>query len=239
MAFPADLPGEQAAPKHRLLVKPFAYSAAKTSTNAAEIIQTMLTARLNRSTTVEPAAKSELTLSGDIVSFGPEAESKRGRGAAKDSKAVVGVTLRLVDTATGEVLAKEPVRGESPTVNDATLDAVTKIAAFLERRVATLPARPRQIEGRVADITSAGVVLALGASDGVLPGDRFEILKINGEIRDPATREVLDIDAVKVGEFVADTVRNRTAYGRYGGQAMWPSYATIGRGYAARLMPKE
>ncbi len=75
-------------------------------------------------------------------------------------------------------------------------------------------------------------------SDGVMRGDRFEILKINGEIKDPTTKEVIDLDAVKIGEFVVDTIREKTATGAYGGQPLSSAYATTGKGYAARLMTK-
>ena len=82
-------------------------------------------------------------------------------------------------------------------------------------------------------------MLNVGSQDGVLRGDRFEILQINGEIKDPTTKEVIDIDAVKIGEFVADGVREKTASGAYGGQPLSAAYVTTpGKGYAARLMSK-
>jgi hypothetical protein len=81
-------------------------------------------------------------------------------------------------------------------------------------------------------------VLAVGAADDVRRGDRFEILKITGEIKDPVTKTVLELDMVKIGEFVADTVHDTAVYGRYGGEPMESDYATVGRGYAARLVTK-
>jgi hypothetical protein len=122
-------------------------------------------------------------------------------------------------------------------IGEATSNAVTKVIEFLEGRVPKLPAKPRAIEGRVASVGTGNALLAIGSNDGVLRGDRFEILQINGEVRDPATKEVIDIDAVKVGELVVDTVRDRTASGAYGGQALSTAYVTAtGKGYAARLM---
>jgi curli biogenesis system outer membrane secretion channel CsgG len=122
-------------------------------------------------------------------------------------------------------------------IGEATSNAVTKVVEFLEGRVPKLPAKPRSIEGRVAVIGSGQATLAVGSNDGVLRGDRFEILQINGEIRDPATKEVIDIDAVKIGELVVDNVRDRTSTGAYGGQPLSNAVlAAAGRGYAARLM---
>jgi hypothetical protein len=62
---------------------------------------------------------------------------------------------------------------------------------------------------------------------------------INGEIRDPVSKDVIDLDAVKIGELVADGVRDRTATGAYGGQPLSAAYVTAaGKGYAARLLSK-
>ena len=49
---------------------------------------------------------------------------------------------------------------------------------------------------------------------------------------------MIDIDAVKVGELVVDTVREKSATGAYGGQPLSSTYATADKGYAARLMSK-
>jgi len=124
-------------------------------------------------------------------------------------------------------------------IGEATSNAVTKIVEFLEARIPQLPAKPRDIEGRVATVGTGTIVLNVGSQDGVLRGDRFEILQINGEIKDPTTKEVIDIDAVKIGEFVADGVREKTVSGAYGGQPLSAPYVTAsGKGYAARLMSK-
>src|SRR5262249_2498922 len=125
-------------------------------------------------------------------------------------------------------------------IGEATSNAVTNIVTYLETKIPQLPAKARQIEGQVASLASGNtIVLAIGGEDGGLRGDRFEILKINGEIKDPRTKEVIDIDAVKIGEFVADTVRDKTVTGAYGGQPLSAGYVTqSGKGYAARLISK-
>ena len=195
-------------------------------------------------------------------------------GFSKEEKAVVGITLRLVDTETGEVIETAEARGESSRsskdfsgllggagagagavvggssgmtssnfqqtiIGEATSNAVTKVVEFLEGRVPNLPAKPRSIEGRVAIAGAANATLAVGSLQGVQRGDRFEILQINGEILDPATKEVIDIDAVKIGELVVDTIRDRTASGAYGGQPLSAALVgAAGKGYAARLMSR-
>jgi hypothetical protein len=89
------------------------------------------------------------------------------------------------------------------------------------------------VEGRVAQVTGNSLILAIGANDGVQVGDRFEILQIVGEVIDPVTKQVLDVQAVKVGEFVVDNVREKIATGAYSGQAL---SATHQKGYTARLI---
>jgi len=123
-------------------------------------------------------------------------------------------------------------------IGEATQNAVLKIAEYLETRIPQLPPKPRDIEGRIAS-AGTGVILNVGSNDGVLRGDRFEILQINGEIKDPTTKEVIDLDAVKIGEFVADIVREKTVAGAYGGQPLSATYiAAPGKGYVARLVTK-
>jgi curli biogenesis system outer membrane secretion channel CsgG len=120
-------------------------------------------------------------------------------------------------------------------IGEATSNAVDKILVFLEGRIPQLPLKARSVEGRVANITASSIYLTVGADDGVMPGDRFDILQIKNEVIDPATRQVLDVEVEKVGEMVIDTVREKVASGHYGGLALSTAYA---KGYAARLTSK-
>jgi len=229
---------------------------------------------------------ADAMLYGNIVIFGRDDSSStnklgalgrqfgiRGADSMKVDKAVVGITLRIVDGENGEVITTAEARGESSRksvdvggalgvkgvilggstdmkssnfqqtiIGEATTNAVANIAGILEGKVAQMPVKARDIEGRVATVgngSGAGVVLNVGGDDNVVRGDRFAILKINGEIKDPATKEVIDVDAVKIGELVVDTVRDKTASGAYGGQPLSSAYVGIsGKGYAARLMSK-
>jgi curli biogenesis system outer membrane secretion channel CsgG len=118
-------------------------------------------------------------------------------------------------------------------IGEATQDAVNKIAAFVDEKVATIASRSRSVEGRVANIDGCTLYLSVGANDGVQVGDRFEIHQILKEVLSPETKEVLDLQTVKVGDFVVGTVRDKVAIGQYGGQAITPTYP---KGYAARLV---
>jgi hypothetical protein len=55
------------------------------------------------------------------------------------------------------------------------------------------------------------MTLAIGANDGILVGDRFEIDQITGVVIDPETKQEIDKTTVKVGEFVVHEVRDKIA----------------------------
>ncbi|PYR92255.1 MAG: hypothetical protein DMF84_14190 [Acidobacteria bacterium] len=162
-----------------------------------------------------------------------EAKGESSR-SSKDYAGLLGVKAVGVVAATGMTSSNF----QQTIIGEATSNAVTNIVKYLEGKVPQLPAKARQIEGRVASVTTNGAYLTVGSEDGVLRGDRFEILKINGEIKDPTTKEVIDLDAVKIGELVVDTIRDKSATGAYGGQSLSSTYTTTGKGYAARLISK-
>ena len=166
-------------------------------------------------------------------------ETAEARGeSSRSSKDYAGV-LGVKGAAVGGYSDMTSSNFQQTIIGEATSNAVTNIVNYLEGKIPQLPAKSRDVEGRIATISGATVVLNVGSQDGVLRGDRFEILQINGEIKDPTTKEVIDIDAVKIGEFVADGVREKTASGAYGGQPLSAAYVTTpGKGYAARLMSK-
>jgi curli biogenesis system outer membrane secretion channel CsgG len=175
------------------------------------------------------------TETGEVI----ETAEARGESSrtSKDFSGVLGGAGAGVGAVAGGSSGMTSSNFQNTIIGEATSNAVTKVVEYLEGRVPKLPAKPRSVEGRVAVIGAGQITLALGSNDGVLRGDRFEILQINGEIRDPATKEVIDVDAVKIGEFVADNVRDRTASGAYGGQPLTAAIMNAsGRGYAARLM---
>lgn len=124
-------------------------------------------------------------------------------------------------------------------IGEATANAVAQAVEYLEKRAVKIPARSRAIEGRVVLVTEGAATLAVGRNDGVLRGDRFEILQANTETRELTTEKVIGLDLVKVGELVVDNVQDRTSSGAYGGQALSPNaVATAGGRYLARLIPR-
>jgi curli biogenesis system outer membrane secretion channel CsgG len=120
-------------------------------------------------------------------------------------------------------------------IGEATQDAVNKIAAILEQKMVGVSAKSRTIEGKVINIDGCSLYISVGDNDAVHVGDHFEIHQIIKDVIDPDTKEVLDRQTVKVGDFIVGTVRDKVSIGQYGGQPLSSTYA---KGYAARLVPQ-
>jgi curli biogenesis system outer membrane secretion channel CsgG len=162
-------------------------------------------------------------------------ESSEAHGeSSRKSKQWGAVTAVSGAGAAGAGQSMTSANFQDTIIGEATSNAVDKIVAFLNDKIPALAAKSRSVEGRVANFDGCTMYLSLGANDGVLTGDRFEIHRILGDLIDPETKEVIDHTTVKVGEFVASTVRDKVAIGQYGGEPL--SLADLkGKGYAARL----
>jgi curli biogenesis system outer membrane secretion channel CsgG len=102
-------------------------------------------------------------------------------------------------------------------IGEATQACVDKLVAILSEQTDSMKANVREVETQVALVSGANLTIAAGASEGVNTGEVFEIFKVLGEIRDPATKEILDRQVEKVGEMTVTSVRDRVATGSYAG----------------------
>ena len=102
-------------------------------------------------------------------------------------------------------------------IGEATQDCVNKLADILKQQTATMKKTVREVEGRVADVSGNSLVLNVGSADGVNVGETFEILRIVREVKDPVTKETLDVVTEKSGEMTITTVREKIATGNYTG----------------------
>jgi curli biogenesis system outer membrane secretion channel CsgG len=102
-------------------------------------------------------------------------------------------------------------------IGEATQDCVEKLAAILSEQAQSMKAAVREVETRVAAVSGGTLTIAAGSSDGVNAGEVFEIFKVLGEIRDPQTKELLDMQVEKVGEMTVSSLRDKVATGNYAG----------------------
>jgi curli biogenesis system outer membrane secretion channel CsgG len=148
----------------------------------------------------------------------------------KKAKAVVGISARLVDTSTGEILAAVTGSGESTRsgtsllgtggggsggggavdmsssnfgqtiLGEAVNKAVDSMATQLETDSAKLPTVKIEVSGLVADVSGNTLILDVGTKAGVHVGDKLGISRKVRTIKDPATGKVLKVITSKLGD---------------------------------------
>jgi len=123
-------------------------------------------------------------------------------------KGVAGVQIDMTSSNFAETI-----------IGEATQDCVNKLAEILLGQTANMKKAVREVEGRVADVSGKTLVLNVGSVDGVNVGEVFEILRIVREVKDPVTKETLDVVTEKTGEMTVTSVRDKVTTGSYTGSA--------------------
>lgn len=169
----------------------------------------------------------------------------RGIGISRnESKAVVGVTARLVSTETAEVLTVANGEGEaarsgtsivgtgeisaiydissdsfSETIlGEAARQAVDSLSRELDSNAGRIPSRAVRIEGLVADVDGNVLTLNVGTNEGVQVGVPLLVERSTREIRDPVTGAVLRRVSEHVGEVVVTEVGDVYSVGTFSGE---------------------
>lgn len=148
------------------------------------------------------------------------------------ASAEVNVTMYLVDSQTGQVVASQNVTGTSgrrgigvgysgselggltgnlsgftdDNVGKACEDAVAEGVKFMIEQLADI-----RWQGSVMMVRDNRIIINRGTREGVNKGMRFEVGGIE-ELIDPDTGEVLDSHMTIIGELEADDVRERITY---------------------------
>jgi curli biogenesis system outer membrane secretion channel CsgG len=145
-------------------------------------------------------------------------------GEAKGESVRKGNALGAIGGALGKGVAGVQIDMTSSNfaqtiIGEATQDCVNKLAEILLGQTANMKKAVREVEGRVADVSGKTLVLNVGSTDGVNVGEVFEILNIVREVKDPVTKETLDVVTEKTGEMTVTSVRDKVATGSYTGSA--------------------
>ena len=148
-----------------------------------------------------------------------------GGVSQKQSKAIVGLTARIVNVDTGEIMAVAEGKGESKRtstslagggggwsgfgagavnfgssdfqqtiIGEAVKAAVEKMSAEViadRPKVEIRQAPTVTVQGLVAAVAGAQIVLNVGGKAGVKVGDQFSVERVSQEIKDPATGKVI------------------------------------------------
>jgi curli biogenesis system outer membrane secretion channel CsgG len=104
-------------------------------------------------------------------------------------------------------------------IGEATIKAIDGVSSFLDANENKIPERSLDAEGKVATVEGAQVYLSIGSNDFVSKCDRFEILKVIKEVKDPASGEVLDVVTAPVGQAVVTDVRDRISICAFNGSS--------------------
>ncbi len=103
-------------------------------------------------------------------------------------------------------------------IGEAVMDACDKLAQQVNGQAGSVSStRQIDIEGSVAAVEGGSVYINVGSSSGVQVGDTFEVSRIVKEVKDPVTKEVLDVVTAPVGSLKITSVREKIAIGSFNG----------------------
>jgi hypothetical protein len=164
-----------------------------------------------------------------------------------EAKAVVGISARMINTDTAEILATAKGIGESvrkgtsllgagggsvaagghldmtsknfasTILGEAVDAAVVQLCGQFDQSASRLPTKAVVIDGLVADASGGVLVLNIGSRTGLKTGDKLQVRRKVREIRDPATGKVLRSIEDKIGEVVITEVDEGSAMGNFTG----------------------
>jgi curli biogenesis system outer membrane secretion channel CsgG len=152
------------------------------------------------------AETSEIIATGEARGESVRKGSALGAMAGALGKGVAGVQIDMTSSNFAETI-----------IGEATQDCVNKLADILKEQSATMKKTVRAVETSVADVSGNTLVIAAGGNDGVNVGEIFEIHRVDREVKDPTTKEVLDRITTQVGEMTITSVRDKIATGTYVG----------------------
>ena len=151
------------------------------------------------------------------------------RVGGSGGRAEINMTIYLVDTTTGQVMASQSVTGTSgrrgvalgyygnrlggltgnmegftnDNVGQATANAVEEAIEFLTAQLGRI-----KWEGSVVSVSGDRIIINRGTREGVSQGMRFDVGEVE-ELVDPDTGELLDSELKTIAELEATEVRER------------------------------
>jgi curli biogenesis system outer membrane secretion channel CsgG len=104
-------------------------------------------------------------------------------------------------------------------LGEATNKAVTEMAQGLAQSAGKIPTVVIAVDGLVADVNGASLVLNVGSRSGIHVGDKLQVTRVGREIKDPATGKVLRRTESPMGTITISEVDDGSAVGNYEGTA--------------------
>ncbi len=191
------------------------------------------TAKIGRMTPAQLLVRGSITHVQDTTASGGGGFSFKGINiGGSGGQAEINVTIYLVDSETGQVVASTDVIGQSgrkgftlgyhgsslggltgniggqknDNVGKAVEDAVGQAVQFLIQQLESIP-----WEGSIVLVKGDKIIVNRGSREGVQVGTRFRVGHVE-ELVDPDTGEVLDSEMTQVGSLVVTQVKEKIAY---------------------------
>lgn len=142
------------------------------------------------------------------------------RGESKRDGASIQATGGVKGVYTDGAIGMNSSNFAETIIGEAVYDCVNKLAAQLEEKATSLPARTSaevKTEGTIADVAGNTVIINMGRNAGLKKGDRLEVKRVAREVKDPDTGKVIRVVAEKVGEIVLTDVDEGSAEGKFTG----------------------
>lgn len=184
------------------------------------------------------AISAQLLIRGTLTDFSVQAGGNSNglnvagvRLGTSKSVAQVGLIVRLIDTATQQVLASRRVEGkvkskgvqlgldiegynyEGDNFKETPIGRAGQIAIDEAVRFIASEARKLPYAARVVKVDAAGrAIIACGALSGLAPGMQFSVMSVGEALRDPLTDELLGFEQASLGVVTVEQVYDRFAY---------------------------
>ncbi len=174
---------------------------------------------------------------GSITQFGRKNEGNEGVFTSTKTQTVeAGVSLRLVEAATGLIIYSDEAKGYAETTSKQTLglggsagfDATLSdkaISAALSQLVENIinKCMDKPWRSYLLAEDSGSYIIAGGASQGIAPGDTFNVYKKGRKVRNPQTGIEIElpgmlIGVVKVTASIGDTPETEVSFCSYNGE---------------------
>lgn len=168
--------------------------------------------------------KADYVILGSVTEFGRKTTGQDGIFTAEKTQQVeAAVSLRLVDVATGIATYSEEAKGYATTVSKSTLGLGGKsgydaslgdkaISAAIDQLVENIINKCSDKPWRTYLISAGedGTIIAGGASQGLMAGDRFDIYTKGKKVKNPQTGVEIELPGKKVGSITIDATLGDT-----------------------------
>jgi hypothetical protein len=182
---------------------------------------------------------ADYVILGSITEFGRQTKGKEQIFSTTKSQVVeAGVSVRLVETATGLIVYSDEAKGYAETTTKTTLglgstagyDASLSdkaISAALSQLVDNIINKCMDTPWRsfLLDGEDGTYIMSGGASQGIRPSDKFVVYKRGKTVTNPQTGMKVELPGTAIGEVTVtstfgNTVENEMSYCTYTGQEL-------------------